>query len=398
MTFQNRVAFRAQYIAEIHVQKQAACDCAAIHEAGNLDVQRRAPLQLNCSRGFLSTKVVRALVTHFRPCVALMVLAAFGLGVVVLAQEEPTFRTQSSVVLVPALVRDKSGSIVYGLKSTEFIIEDDGVPQTVHLDEAAESEPVSLVVAVQVGRRADFELPRMRGLGAMLDPVFRLPGSRVALLAFDSHVHPIEEFTSDEGAITRDLAGFQPGDGGAAVLDAINDSVKLLDGVPQNRKRVLLLISETRDHGSHSATVGDVIKAIGNSNTVVYALAFSPAKSNVLDTLRGANNPDLHPEQTEVHEGPDLLAPFLLAAQAMRKNTAKAIAAQSGGEFEMFASAKGFDAQMNNFSNHLHSRYLLSFQPSKPHPGLHQLTVKVKEPGDATVLARTSYWAQGTKP
>ena len=73
-------------------------------------------------------------------------------------QEEPTFRTQSNVVLVPALVRDKAGEAVYGLQAKDFIIEDDGVAQTVHLDEAAESEPVSLVVAVQCGRRADFEL------------------------------------------------------------------------------------------------------------------------------------------------------------------------------------------------------------------------------------------------
>ena len=161
-------------------------------------------------------------------------------------------------------------------------------------------------------------------------------------------------------------------------------SVRLLDAVPKNRKRVLLLISETRDHGSHSATIDDVIKAIGNSNTVVYTLAFSPSKSNILDTLRGNNNPDFHPEQTEVHEGPDLLAPLVLAAQAMRKNTAKAIASLSGGEYAMFDSGKGFDARMTNFSNHLHSRYLLSFQPAQPHPGLHRLSVRLKEPGDAT--------------
>ena len=185
----------------------------------------------------------------------------------------------------------------------------------------------------------------------------------------------------------------RPGDDGAAILDAVNDSVRLLDGVPKNRKRVLLLISETRDHGSHSATIDDVIKAIGNSNTVVYTLAFSPSKSNVLDTLRGKNNPDFHPEQTEVHEGPDLLAPLVLAAQAMRKNTAKAIASLSGGEYAMFDSGKGFDARMTNFDNHLHSRYLLSFQPAQPHPGLHRLSVRLKEPGDATVLARSSYWA-----
>ncbi len=313
-------------------------------------------------------------------------------------QEEPTFRTQSNVVLVPALVRDKAGNIVYGLKNDDFVVLDNGVAQTSHLDEAAEAEPVSLVVAIQVGRRADFELPRMRGLSAMLDPLMEQPESKIAVIAFDSQVHPLQDFTGDASAISRALAGLQPGDGGAAILEAVNESVKLLEGVPRNRKRVLLLISETRDHGSRSANIDDVIKAIGNSNTVVYTLAFSPSKSNVLDTLRGNNNPDLHPEQTEVHEQPDLLAPIILAAQAMRKNTAKELASLSGGEYQMFDSAKGFDAKMNGFSNHLHSRYLLSFQPSKPHPGLHQLTVKVKEPANATVLARSSYWAQGSTP
>ena len=238
----------------------------------------------------------------------------------------------------------------------------------------------------------------MRGLSAMLYPLMAAPGTKIALVTFDSTVHPLANFTSDQSAITRDLAEIQLGDGGAAVLDAVNDSVKLLNGVPQDRKRVLLLISETRDHGSHSAKIEDVIKAIGDSNIVVYTLAFSPSKSNLLDTLRGNNNPDLHPEQTEMQEGPDLLAPFVLAAQAMRKNTARAIASQSGGEYQMFDSAKGFDARMNNFSNHLHSRYLLSFQPVQPHPGLHRVTVRLKEPGGATVLARTSYWAKASQP
>jgi VWFA-related protein len=313
-------------------------------------------------------------------------------------QEEPTFRTQSNVVLVPTLVRDKAGEVVYGLQVKDFIVEDDGVAQTIRLDEAAESEPVSLVVAIQCGRRADYELPRMQGLASMLQPLMAQPESKVAFVAFDSTVHAVQNFTSNQNAVEAALRGLQAGDGGAAILDAVNDSVRLLDGVPKNRKRVLLLISETRDHGSHSATIDDVIKAIGNSNTVVYTLAFSPSRSNILDTLHGNNNPDLHPEQTEVYEGPDLLAPLVLAAEAMRKNTAKAIASLSGGEYATFDSGKGFDARMTKFDNHLHSRYLLSFQPVQPHPGLHRLSVRLKEAEDATVLARSSYWAMQSQP
>ena len=134
----------------------------------------------------------------YRPGAFALIALILSCNVLLPAQEEPTFRTQANVVLVPTLVRDKAGEVVYGLKAGDFIIEDDGVAQTARLDESAEADPVSLVVAVQVGRRADYELSRMHGLGAMLAPVFQEPGSKVALLAFDSQVHPLENFTGDE--------------------------------------------------------------------------------------------------------------------------------------------------------------------------------------------------------
>src|SRR6476646_2358766 len=85
--------------------------------------------------------------------------------------QEPTFNAQSNVVLVPTLVRDVSGRVVYGLHANDFIIEDDGVEQAPYLDESAEAEPVSLMIVVQCGRRARREFDRMRGLPSMLEPV-----------------------------------------------------------------------------------------------------------------------------------------------------------------------------------------------------------------------------------
>ncbi len=58
------------------------------------------------------------------------------------------------MVIAPALVKDAAGHPVYGLTAEDFVIEDEDVPQPVHLDEAAEAEPVSLVVEVQTGRKA----------------------------------------------------------------------------------------------------------------------------------------------------------------------------------------------------------------------------------------------------
>jgi len=168
----------------------------------------------------------------------------------------------------------------------------------------------------------------------------------------------------------------------------VDYSVKLLEKAPRERPRVLLLISETRDHGS-KAKVEDVVAAIGQSSTAVYALAFSPSRSNILDTMLGNNKNEMHP-------APDLLAPIMMAAQAMRRNTPATVAAMTGGEYELFATGKSFEERMVDFTNHLHSRYLLSIEPRNPHEGLHQLRVRLRDAGDRVVLARSSYWAVGT--
>jgi VWFA-related protein len=334
-----------------------------------------------------STRNARRASLHRALIDLLLLLALLAIGAF---SQETTFRTQSNVVVIPALVKSAQGEIVYGLTANDFIVEDDGVEQAVHLDEAAEGQPASVVVAIQVGRRANYEFPRIRGLSAMLDPLVEEGRGSVAIVAFDSHVHPVQDFTGDSDQIVRSLRGLQPGDGGAAILDAIDYSVKLLEKTPKERQRVLLLISETRDHGSHDAEVEDVVAEIGQSSTAVYALAFSPSRSNVLDTMRGNNSAEMNP-------APDLLSPIVMAAEAMKKNMPKTVASMTGGEYELFATRKNFDARMIDFTNHVHNRYLLSIEPKNPHPGLHRLKVQLRDEHDGVVLARSSYWAAGAK-
>jgi hypothetical protein len=84
------------------------------------------------------------------------------------------------------------------------------------------------------------------------------------------------------------LTNLRPGDDGAVILDAIHYSVGLLQKEPDERLRVLLPISETRDHGSR-VKIDDTVASLGRANAVVYTLAFSPALSNILDTGRGNN-------------------------------------------------------------------------------------------------------------
>lgn len=312
-----------------------------------------------------------------------MLLLLFGGA---LAQQGPSFTSQGNLVPVPTLVRDAAGNAVYGMQAQDFIIEDDGVEQGVHLDEAADAEPISLVIAVQYGRRAEREFGRMAGFGAMLDLVLSGRQNEAALLLFDSKLNLVEDFTNRADVIETDLKNFEPGDQGAAILDAVAYSAKMLAKRPAGRQRVLLLISETRDHGSHFAKIDDAVRLVGVTHTLVYALPFSPYISQQLDVARGSNKDEWSPNF-------DIVEKLAAARQAMRKNSAKALASMTGGEYELFATRKSFESDMIRFANHLHSRYLLSFEPKNPHPGLHRIRVRLRNSAsNQTVLFRSSYW------
>jgi len=314
---------------------------------------------------------------------SLMLLLVVGTAA---GQQEPSFRSQGNLVPVPTLVRDAAGDAVYGLQSQDFIIEDDGVEQAVHLDEAAESEPISLVIAVQCGRRAQREFSRMAGLAAMLDPILSGSGNEAALLVFDSGLNRVQDFTRHAEVIEEDLKNLEPGDHGAAILDAVAYAAKMLGRRPEGRQRVLLLISETRDHGSRFAKIDDAVRLVGVTHTLVYALPFSPYLSQQLDIARGSNRDEWSPNL-------DIIEKLAAARQAMRKNSARALASMTGGEYEMFATRKGFESDMIGFANHLHSRYLLSFEPKNPHPGLHRIRVRLRRADShETVLFRSTYW------
>jgi VWFA-related protein len=324
---------------------------------------------------------------RLRPAIAVFLIALLTSPAV---PQETTLRSQANVVLIPTLVKDVQGGIVYGLMAKDFIVEDDGVEQPSRLDEERDTQPISLVIAIQTGRRAFREFGRMRGLNTMLEPIISNGAAQVAIVEFDSHVHGTRSFTSSPEQIAQDLSDLQPGDGGAAILDAIDYSVKALNAIPKERQRMLLLISETRDHGSHGATIDDIVASIGQSNIVVFALAFSPYFSQQHDIGQAANKDEWSP-------GIDILGQIINARQAMRKNTPKSVVTMTGGEYEMFPTQKKFDARMNDFSNHLRSRYMLSIEPKNPHPGFHRISVRLRKPQGEIVLARGSYWARGTE-
>jgi hypothetical protein len=82
-----------------------------------------------------------------------------------------------------------------------------------------------------------------------------------------------------------------------------------------------------------------------------------------------------------------------MAVNAMKKNVAKQIALMSGGEYDPFTGDKGFESRVAEAAKHARNRYLLSFHPTDPTPGLHTLRVRTAQDYGARIVARANYWA-----
>jgi len=154
-------------------------------------------------------------------------------------QSENRIRTSSTVVLVPALVKTKSGETVFSLTANDFILTDNGVPQTLHLETDTDSQPLALVVIVETGGQGARHLHDYENLGAELDAVIGDVRHLVAVVGFDSKPRIAQDFTDDTDAAAKTIAALTEGDQGAAILDALNFGIDLLRDVPPRYRRAV---------------------------------------------------------------------------------------------------------------------------------------------------------------
>jgi VWFA-related protein len=298
-----------------------------------------------------------------------------------------TLRVTTNVVLVPTLVEKGHGEVLYGLKGSDFVLEDNGVPQKLRVEEDMDTAPVALVVAVEQGRDSALEFEKVAKLGPLLDMFLGDGRSEAALVGFDSAPQLVRDFTKSEDDLSDDLKHMQPGDGGAAILDTVGYAVDLLQTQPKEYRRVLLLISEERDHGSKHMRPEKLVERVGLTDVLVLSLTFSPSRAELLHDLKDSGD-----QRTM-----SMIGTLMMATQAMKKNVAKQIAVMSGGEYAPFTRDKGFQEQVSEVAKHARNRYLLSFRPTDATPGLHTLRVRLAEDYGAHVVARANYWAVDEK-
>ena len=141
-------------------------------------------------------------------------LAALAQNPVSPEQPSSVFTSRTSVVLIPALVRTKSGAIVYTLQTSDFLVTDDGVAQEVTLAQDTGHEPLALVVVVEVGGAGTRQFQKYSSIAPPLAPMLAsIVGNvprHLAVVTFDSRPTLLQGFTADAEKAADALRTLRP--------------------------------------------------------------------------------------------------------------------------------------------------------------------------------------------
>lgn len=167
--------------------------------------------------------------------------------------------------------RDNGGQPLLGLSRNDFALREDGQPVELDGFEGGGGQVSTVLVIDRSGSMADDnKLAGAQEAAAAFVDLMR-PNDRTALLAFDSSVDNVGDFSSSQAALRSEI-GILNADGGTALYDAIIAGVDALRGV--EGRRTLIVLSD----GADCREPGDDCPAeYGSDATMEEAIAYANA-------------------------------------------------------------------------------------------------------------------------
>lgn len=188
-------------------------------------------------------------------------------------------RVRVEVVNIPVSVLDRRGLPVIDLRKEDFRIYEDGKLQTIRYFRREPPLPLRVGLILDTSNSARRQLSFEKD--AASEFVFEMLRGRssihqIFLQTFDATSSIIQEFTNDPEVFNEKISELKAG-GGKALYDAIYFACKekmLKAGLPENTRRVLVLMSDGRDvQSAHS--LDEAISMAHRAETAIYTIGNS---------------------------------------------------------------------------------------------------------------------------
>ena len=322
-------------------------------------------------------------------CLVLTFLAA-TLVAVDAQNQQPSFRTGTSLVPIYVTVMDGDGRLLADLTADDFEVKDNGKKQPLAFF-TSDIQPFSVVVMLdRSGSMADhFDLIRDAAsefVGQML-PADR---ARIGSFAEDIRIDP-GDFTGDQDLLRKILHDRLQDSGPSPVWTAIDRSIAAVQ--PREGRRVVLAFTDGHDDPGRNQVrtpFEEILRKARTEEIMIYAIGFSGEAMPSSMSM----GPIMHPGGGRFPVPP---RPSSSSKKVKKPDKGlRTLAEESGGGYFELEDTENLKSTFARVAEELHRQYLIAISPDRLDGSTHQLEVKVKRPG-AIVQARKTYVAEARK-
>jgi VWFA-related protein len=328
---------------------------------------------------------------------------------------DATFSTNVNVVTVFATVRDKQGQVVRNLTKDDFLLDEDGRPQTIGYFSQESNLPLTLGLLVDTSGSTRRVLPDERDASyRFLEQVLREDKDQAFIIHFDFEVELLQDLTpsraqlekalnqlgtSDRPQMSRGNGGGQSyptgggggsypsggggrrHGGGTSLYDAIFLASDELMKKQKGRKS-LILMSDGVDNGS-KLTLSECVESAQRADTLVYSILFEDPAANNFSGFGG-------PRMGGRRGGYGGNRPVMNRPDG--KKVLQRISQETGGRFFEVSKKQPIDKVFASIEEDLRNQYSIGYTPTAAAPGYRHIHVAAK-PKNLTVQAREGYYA-----
>ena len=329
-------------------------------------------------------------------------------------QQGPAISVDVKMVSMLAAVRDKHGHLVNTLNKDDFVVEQDGHPQTITYFAQESNLPLTLGLLVDTSMSQRRVLDQERTAShAFLDHVLREDKDKAFVIHFDHEVELLQDLTSSRQKLEASLdelgapefaqtgggassgggsggggrGGYGRGGGGTLLYDAVYLASNELMKKQQGRK-ALIILSDGVDRGSKES-LQNSIETAQRADTLVYSILFADKEEY------GNNGGDGGGRGGGGGMGGGGRRRYPQESRPDGKKILEQISRETGGRFFEVSKKVPIEQIYADLDEELRNQYGLGYVPDKADitPGYHKIHVTVK-PKDLVVQTREGYYAE----
>ena len=287
--------------------------------------------------------------------------------------QTPDFSGGVDVVTVLATVRDRDGRIAKDLNAEDFVLLDDGVPQTIRYFARESDLPLILGLLVDTSRsQSDVLEPEREASYVFLDQVLRPDRDKAFIAQFNTRVEVLQGFTSSREELRAALDRLRiPGMITTLLFEAVRTRSEQ-EMRPERGRKAFVILSDGVSFRD-KATIGTAIEYAQRADTIIYSILFA-------DPFK-------------------IYRPGRAAIQAVTagrgKSAMQRLSRETGGAYFEISQNHSIENSYSEIEDALRNQYSIGYTPAQAGKAgeYHKITLTAKRPG-LVVQTREGYYSK----